>query len=289
MLVELKRAKSYLLWLVWGLSAVLVWQSRAIAQESGVRPPGQPGDTQDAEGYAGFVRRVMPPLPADAPKPSNDPRDLEGTWFHRDLLEKYVSKNMYGGPVPINEDGKKVLDHRVTSLKSGKPIANASTRCIPPGHPWQLDLNMPFTILNDKNAIYFLFEEFHGVWKVRMNQAHQPQTALREYMGDSVGHWDGGTLVVDTVNFKEPMWVDVTGEPLSTSAHLIHRIRKIDDGGPALEIITTVDDPQYYTTRWSMVRSFAWRPDKAIFAEYNCEEQVGAPDSVASYGVVEER
>jgi hypothetical protein len=289
MQVKLTPAAALLICVVWVLSGVLAWQSGAMAQESGVRPANQPGDTQDTEGYAGFVRRAMPPLPEDAPRPSPNPRDLEGTWFHRDLLEKYVSKNMYGGPVPINDEGKKILEHRVTSLKSGKPIASAATRCIPPGHPWQLDLNMPFTIVNDKEAIYFLFEEFHGVWKIRMNQPHQPPSALREYMGDSVGHWDGATLVVDTVNFKEPMWVDVAGEPLGTQAHLIHRIRKIEDGGPALEIVTTVDDPQYYTTRWSMIRSFAWRPDKAIFAEYNCEEQVGAPDSIASYGVVDER
>jgi hypothetical protein len=277
----------------WGL---LAWQSRSYAQDAPVQggegnrvnAKGQPGDVQDTEGYAGFIRRSMPPLPADAPQPSLDPHNLEGTWFHSDLLEKYVAKTMYGHPVPINAEGQKILDHRVSSLKGGKPIASAATRCVPPGHPWQLDLNMPFTVLDDKDVIYLVFEEFHGIWKIRMNQPHRAAEAPREYMGDSVGHWEGNTLVVDTTHFKAPMWIDVAGEPLSRDAHLIHRIRKIDEGGPALEMITTVDDPTYYASRWSMVRSFAWRPDKRLFAEYNCEEQVGAPDSMTAYGVIDE-
>jgi hypothetical protein len=124
-----------------------------------------------------------------------------------------------------------------------------------------------------------------------MNQPHRKisdQRDQRDYMGDSVGHWDGGTLVVETVGFKDPMWIDVSGTPLSRDARMIHRIRKIDEDGPALEIITTFDDPKLYTSKWSMVKTFAWRPDKAIFAEYNCEQQVGSPESIAAYGVVED-
>ena len=94
MQVKLTPAAALLICVVWVLSGVLAWQSGAMAQESGVRPANQPGDTQDTEGYAGFVRRAMPPLPEDAPRPSPNPRDLEGTWFHRDLLEKYVSNKM---------------------------------------------------------------------------------------------------------------------------------------------------------------------------------------------------
>lgn len=239
-------------------------------------------------GYEAFAQRAMPPLPPDAPKPSTDPQNLEGTWFHRDLLEKWIARTMYEKVVPMNAAAKQTLARREASSKAGKPIANASARCLPTGHPWQLDLNFPFTIVQTPTEIYFLFEEFHGVWKVRMNQPHRPPGREREYMGDSVGVWDGGTLVVDTVGFKEPMWADVAGTPLSRDVRMTHRIRKIDEGGAALEIITTIDDPALYNAKWSMVRTFAWRPDKAVFAEYNCEQQVGGPDGIAAYGLVEE-
>jgi hypothetical protein len=250
-------------------------------------PAAETSETESPASYEAFVKRSMPPLPPDAPRPAADPRDLEGTWFHRDVLERHIARSMYGARLPLTPEARKILDHRVASAKAGKPIANASARCLPTGHPFQLDLNFPFTILQAREEIYFVFEEFHGVWKIRMNQPHR-KLDPREYMGDSVGHWDGSTLVVDTVDFKEPMWIDATGTPLSRDVHMVHRIRKIDEDGPALEIVTTIDDPTMFTTQWSMVRSYAWRPDKFIFAEYNCEEQVGGPEGLASYGVVEE-
>lgn len=64
-------------------------------------------------------------------------------------------------------------------------------------------------------------------------------------------------------------------------------IRRIDYGNPKLEIITTVHDAEYYSAPWSMVRTFAWRPDMASFQEYNCEWQAGAPDKV-EYGLATE-
>lgn len=211
---------------------------------------GEASEAQDSAGYAAFVERSMPPLPPDAPKPSADPRNLEGTWFHRDVLERQVTRTMYGKAVPLTDTAKQILDRRINSSKDGKPIANASARCLPPGHPWQLDLNFPFTILQTRDEVLFVFEEFHGVWKIRMNQPHR-QLNRREYMGDSVGHWDGSTLAVDTIDFKDPMWVDIAGTPLSRDVHMMQRIRKIDEGGPALEIITTIDDPAMFTTTWA--------------------------------------
>ena len=50
------------------------------------------------------------------------------------------------------------------------------------------------------------------------------------------------------------------------------------------EILTTIDDPAYFTSQWSISRKFIWRPDRAIFAEYDCEDDVGRPDGVSRYG-----
>jgi len=267
----------------WGL---LAWQSRSYAQDAPVQggegnrvnAKGQPGDVQDTEGYAGFIRRSMPPLPADAPQPSLDPHNLEGTWFHSDLLEKYVAKTMYGHPVPINAEGQKVLDHRVSSLKGGKPIASAATRCVPPGHPWQLDLNMPFQILQTQDRLEFIFEEFHGLWQVSID----PSKPLpRGYMGPSVAHWDGDTLVVETNGFKEGFWITGHGSSASKNAKLTQRIRKVKSGHKwYLEMIYTLDDPTYYTHPWSWARQYAWHPDMTMFREYNCEQQTGAKDGL---------
>jgi len=243
----------------------------------------------DPDPIGTMLRRSMPPLPADAPPAPTEPRNFEGTWFHRDRLEPVITKTMYGQPVPVNAVAKEIADRRRAAEVSGKPLVNASVQCLPPGQPYQLDLNFPFTIFQSKHEIDFVFEEFHGVWKIRMDASPRldaaRSSAAREYMGESIGHWDGDTLVVETSHYKAPFWISSGGLPVSVDGRLIQRIRKINEDGIALEIITTVDDPTYYTTRWSMVRTFAWRPDKFIFAEYNCEQQVGSPEGYSLYGV----
>ena len=229
-------------------------------------------------------------LAADAPMPSADPHDLRGTWIHDQPLAFRMQRDMYGVLVPYNMDGAKVLERRVMSLKNGAPYTNASAICRPPGPQWQHDLNMPFQIFQSPDVIEFVFEEYHGRWYVIMDPAKAPPPRQKEYMGYSVGHWDGSTLVVESSNFKQALWMDVDGTPVSANGKLIQRIRKIDNGdhAPFLEIETTVVDPTYYTRPWTVVRTFAWRPVLTAFNEYNCEEQIGDPTVDADAGLVPE-
>lgn len=232
-----------------------------------------------------------PPLRPDAPMPSSDPRDLQGTWIHIQPLEFRAQKDMYGDPAPFTMDGAKVLARRVRSLKDGKPFINASAMCRPPGPQWQNDLNFPFQIVQGKDNIEFIFEEYHGRWNIALDAGKTPEVPThKQYMGRSVAHWDGTTLVVETSDFKQPIWLDVDGTPLSANGKLIQRIRKVNDAGqvPYLEIVTTISDPVFYTKPWSIVRSFGWNPDLAVFTEYNCEEQIGDPSVKADAGLVAE-
>jgi len=232
----------------------------------------------------------MPVVPPGAPMPSADPRDLQGTWYHNQNLDFRMQRDMYGVPAPYNMAGAKILARRVNSLKDGKPFINASAKCRPPGPQWQRDLNMPFQIFQSKDWIEFVFEEYHGRWQVVMDPTKAPPPAQKAYMGYSVGHWDGDTLVVESSDFRQPLWLDVDGTPLSANGKLIQRIRKVDNGGqtPFLEIVTTIDDPAYYTHPWSVVRTFAWQPTLTVFSEYNCEEQIGDPTVNSDAGLVPE-
>ena len=230
-----------------------------------------------------------PPLPADAVMPSADPRDFEGTWFNNQPLQFRSQRDMYGAAAPYTMEGAKVIARRVKSLKDGKPFINASAICRPPGPQWQRDLNFPFLIIQKADHIEFIFEEYHGRWYISLDPRSAPLPAEKQYMGRSVGHWDGNTLVVETTNFKQPIWLDVDSTPLSANGKLIQRIRKVTDAKvPYLEIVTTIVDPLYYTDPWSIVRSFGWIPHQAVFAEYNCEEQVGDPSVSADAGLVPE-
>jgi hypothetical protein len=232
----------------------------------------------------------VPPLAPDAPMSSADPRDLQGTWFHNQILEFRMQRDMYGALAPYNMAGAKVLARRVNSLKNGAPFINASATCRPPGPQWQRDLNMPFQIFQSKDWIEFVFEEYHGRWQVILDPAKAPRPAQKNYMGYSVGHWVGDTLVVETSDFRQALWLAVDGTPLSVNGKLVQRIRKVDNGDhtPFLEIITTIVDPAYYTRPWSVVRTFGWHPGRTVFDEYNCEEQIGDPTVSADAGLFPE-
>jgi hypothetical protein len=231
-----------------------------------------------------------PPLPADAVMPSADPHDLQGTWANNIPLQFRAQNDMYGEPAPYTMEGAKIISRRVNSLKDGKPYINASAICRPPGQQWQNDLNFPFMITQNKGYISFVYEEYHGRWNILLDPKLMPVPAQKQYMGRSVGQWDGSTLVVETSDFKQGIWLDVDGTPLSAKGKLVQRIRKVNDGGhvPFLEIVTTIIDPTYYTKPWSIVRTFGWIPHQAVFAEYNCEEQVGDPSVNADAGLVPE-
>lgn len=242
----------------------------------------------EGESFAN-VARLGQPLPPEAPEPAPDPKNFEGTWYHDQVLESRIERDMYGNPLPFNSKGRNIRDRRLKATYVDKtPYSNASAECVPPGQPWQIDLNFPFQIYQSNHVMTFVFQEYHGIWNIRLGQAHRTNAAA-EYSGDSVGHWDGATLVVDTVGFKRSLWLDLDGTPASTSARLTSRVRKIHYGGSwRLEIVTTVDDPQMYTAPWSMVRTYGWRPNMADFVEYNCEFQLGAPGGAARYGLTPE-
>jgi hypothetical protein len=280
------RALGVFLALIFAGAAVAQPPSGSAVSEAGAAP------AKAAQGEStGAGRLQLPPLPAlpaDAPKPSPDPRNFEGTWYHGAALIFRNEQDMYGNPLPFSDRGRRLRDRRVkATYVDQSPYSNASAECDPPGQPWQMDLNFPFQVYQSKSAITFLFQEYHGIWNIRLNQAHRTSGA-RAYMGDSVAHWDGDTLVVDTIGYKRPLWIDVDGTPASANAHLVSRIRKINYGTPKLEIVTTIDDPEMYTAPWSIVRAFTWRPDMADFTEYNCEYQVGAPGGVSRYGLLPE-
>ncbi|EIZ79429.1 hypothetical protein WSK_1993 [Novosphingobium sp. Rr 2-17] len=267
-----------------------------IAEGTSLAPPPPPPLTDAQKVLAALpppmkaIAFPQPPVPADAPKSAADPRDFQGVWYHDQALEVRISKDMYGQELPVTMAGAEVIKRRVMSAEAGKPFVNASAKCLPPGPQWQRDLNFPFQIVQGKTWMEFIFEEYHGRWNIAIDPQTAPVPASKEYMGRSNAHWEGNTLVVESSDFKQALWLDVDGTPLSSGGKLIQRIRKVDlgDGSPFLEIITTIDDPKYYTNPWNVVRRFAWHPNLAKFKEYNCEEQVGDPSGITDSGLVPE-
>ena len=88
-------------------------------------------------------------------------------------------------------------------------------------------------------------------------------------MGDSIGWYEGDTLVVDTVGLNEKTWIDRGGLPHSDQLHVIERIRRPKH--EALEVTITIDDPKAYTKTWSGYRNYKLEPTWNI-KEFICAD-----------------
>lgn len=117
-------------------------------------------------------------------------------------------------------------------------------------------------IIQTEDTVLILNEMNHDVRVVRMNAEHLP-AENRSWMGDSVGHWDGDTLVIDTTNFRDDPALFLA----SADLHVIERFSRIDENTLRYEF--TVDDPNW-TEPWSGEYPWSATDDKVY--EYACHE-----------------
>jgi hypothetical protein len=101
------------------------------------------------------------------------------------------------------------------------------------------------------------------------------------WMGYSVGHWEGDTLVVDTAGFNDRNWLDLDGHPQTEALHITERFRRRDFGHMDLEI--TIDDPKAFTKPFSLKMARRLVPDTDLI-ESVCENDTSAPHSLGGTG-----
>jgi hypothetical protein len=216
---------------------------------------------------------LTPPLggsrraPPGSPAPSPDPRNLEGVWWLQGY--EYLLGPSPGVPPPLKPEYLKILERRIRAKNAGKPEADASTQCMPHGMPRLMESPYPIEIVQTEGRVTFLHEVAHNIRRIWLNRPH-PQHPAPTFLGDSVGHWEGDTLVVDTVGLNDRTFIDDEGSSHSTQEHLIERYTKIDNGNE-LELIMTVEDPVTLEHPYSYRRIYHWRPDVRP-QEYVCEE-----------------
>ncbi len=118
-------------------------------------------------------------------------------------------------------------------------------------------------IVQTEETVVILVEMVHDARIIRMNGEHDPPE-IRKWLGDSVGHWEGDTLVVDTINFTDRPGLSQA----SSNLHVVERFSKNPDG--TLHYQFTVDDPTIWTAPWS--GEYPWRPSEERVFEYACHE-----------------
>ncbi len=168
--------------------------------------------------------------------------------------------------VPFTPLGKKAFDAATATESKEDPEGH----CLPPGVPRMMYTPYPTEIFQLPERIVFVYEGGAHVWRnIWMDGRKQPADPNPDYLGYSVGKWEGDTLVVDTIGFNDRTWLDAAGHQHGEKLHVTERFTRTDSN--TLRIEATIDDPDYYTKPWSVVTFATWYPNQEIL-EYICQE-----------------
>ena len=206
-----------------------------------------------------FLLAAVAVLHAQAPVHSDFSGD--GVWVPR-----HVADIAEGAEVPMQPWAKAKFQEN-----SGKQ-SETDRRCLPPGVPRIMFQARPFEIVQAANRILFLYEGGAHVWRqVWMDGRDHPKDPNPDWLGHSIGHWEGDTLVVDTVGFNDRTWLDDAGHPHTEQLHVIEKFTRTDAVTMNYEV--TIDDPGAYTKTWTSTSRLSFHSGEKL-AEDICLDKM---------------
>jgi hypothetical protein len=239
------------------------------------------------------------PLPSAAPsskaqpkptRPPVGPGSLSGVWMNAAFKDyrtgppvgaKPSLKTADGQPVPLQPEVARIVARRLMDYDEGHPYAHNSTRCVTDGMPSAASTppELPLEIVETPDQVVVLYEYFTVFRKIHLNTQH-PEDPDPTYMGNAVGHWEGDTLVVDTIAITDQTQV-LSIIPHSEDLHVVERLRRT--GMDTMEDRVTLEDPKTFTKPWTLVYQFKRVPG-AQLGEFICDNGTnrnlpGADDS----------
>jgi len=157
--------------------------------------------------------------------------------------------------------------HTYPLAESNDPLYHS---CTPPGLPRVYLHPFPMEILHVPGEIIILFEYDSLRHPIFVDGRGHDEALEPLWMGDSIGHWDGDTLVADTKNFNDKTWVDRVGHPHSDQLHLVERFKRVDHDHLTVDI--TIEDAKAYTKPWAAHLDFVLRPAWTLSEQF-CEDE----------------
>jgi hypothetical protein len=213
-------------------------------------------------------RRAVPSGPA--PRTADGKPDLSGVWStDRPFVVDITGALKKGETLPM----KPGIEMRMKEhLSKDDPEA----QCLPTGVPRLAPYPMKY--LQMPKLFVILFEgNIHSYRQVFLDRTKHPKDLNPSWYGDSIGHWEGDTLVIDTVGFNDKFWFDFAGHPHTEQLHTIERYTRTDRGTLLEEV--TIDDPGAYNKPFTLVGRNRL-DEKAEVMEYICQENNQDPTHI---------
>jgi hypothetical protein len=218
-----------------------------------------------------------PNLTAPAPRTADGKPDFSGMWgwenrancgakcndtqVGREFLN--IAATLKGGPpyLPATRD--------VVKQRSGNQNQDPNVHCMPRGAPriWTDDYYK--NIIQTPGRLIILTERNIQYRQIFTDGRPLPNDPNPTWNGYSTGKWDGDTLVVQTIGFRDDLWLDAAGNPLTNKGKMTEKIRRPNYG--TLQIEITIDDPSQYTAPWTVTMNQPLVLDSELL-DYYCLE-----------------
>jgi hypothetical protein len=181
---------------------------------------------------------------------------------------------------PLTPAAQQLVAANETALNARGPESHddlsAYIRCLTRGLPLSMlpgGSNSNYEIVQVPGLVAISMEMIHDVRIIPLDRPSHPPSAVRLWLGDSRGHWEGNTLVVDTTNFSDRPVVAFTASPIykwipQTTLHLVERFTRVD--ADTMDYQFTVDDPATFTRPWTVMLTM--RRTRGPLFEYSCHE-----------------
>jgi hypothetical protein len=216
---------------------------------------------------------------AGVPKLADGKPNFNGVWEALNTASWDIQD--HGGQLGIPPgmgvvEGNEIPYQPWALAKKKENFANRKTadltesNCFLPGVPRITYMPYPFQITQSDKAIAFSYEFAHALRVIHMEGQHpDPDGSLDTWLGDARGHWEGGTLVVDSRNFNDQTWFDKAGNFHSEALHVVERYTLADADHINYEV--ALDDRKVFTKAWKMSMPLYRRMEKnAKLLEYEC-------------------
>ena len=163
---------------------------------------------------------------------------------------------------------------------ANRATADPLGKCFLAGVPRIMYLNFPFEIFQTPKFVAIAYEYDHATRTISLDGSkHLPDIDF--WMGDSRGHWEGSTLVVDVADLNEQTWLDLAGDFHSDQLKVTERYTRT--GPDTLEYRATIDDPKVFTRPWTVSMPLYRHTEKDFqLYEYECHDYLEEAQKAAA-------
>ncbi len=212
-----------------------------------------------------------PNLAAPAPRTADGKPDLSGVWSGPGpgSYDRNVARDL--SPKDIQPWAEALYQQRVRDMGKDAPRAT----CLPDPFPYYHMVDLARFVQTPELIVILYQGTTNSVHRTVFTDGRElPKDPNPAWMGYSVGHWEGDTLVVDSAGFNDRSWLDIEGHPHTEALHITERFRRRDFGHMDLEM--TIDDPKAFTRPFTLKIPKTLQPDTDLL-ESVCENDRSVP------------